>query len=286
MEEIINKAKTLMEALPYIKEYHGKIVVIKYGGNAMKTKTLKESVISDIVLMKFVGLNPIIVHGGGPQITEHLKKIDKKTEFVDGQRVTDKETMEIVKMVLVEKINKEIVSLLIKNGAISVGISGEDGQFIRVNKIKSTRDVGFVGEVKNIRKEVVIDLVNDGYIPVIATIGVGDDGDVYNINADNAVGEIASAVKASKLIFLTDVNGLYEDYPKNKNLISSLNLNGCKEIIKKKVASQGMIPKIKGAITALQKGVEKVHLLNGTIPHALLLEIFTNKGVGTMILKK
>ncbi len=284
MEELINRAKILMEALPYIKEYYGKTIVIKYGGKAMEEKALKETVASDIVLMKYVGMNPVVVHGGGPEITRYMKKIGKEVKFVDGLRVTDKETMEIVKMVLVGKINKEIVSLINHHGEIAVGVSGDDGSLIVARKQKHAKhDLGYVGEVERINAKVLDNLINDGFTPVVATIGIGEDGQNYNINADFVAAEIAKTIKADKIIFLTDVDGIFGDFKDKSSLISELSLEECKKMIEENLIGEGMIPKVKACVMALEGGVKRAHILNGTILHALLLEIFTNEGIGTMI---
>ncbi|MDP3013021.1 MAG: acetylglutamate kinase [Candidatus Subteraquimicrobiales bacterium] len=284
MEEIINRAKILMEALPYIKGYYGKTVVIKYGGKAMEEENLKETVASDIVLMKYVGINPIVVHGGGPEITRYMEKMGKEVKFVDGLRVTDKETMELVKMVLVDKINKEIVSLINRHGKIAFGVSGDDAGLIIARKQKHTlHDLGYVGEVERINTKVLDDLITNGFTPVIATVGIGKDGESYNINADFVAAEIALAIKADKIIFLTDVDGIYRDFEDKSSLISELTLTQCQEMIKDDLISEGMLPKVKACVTALESGVKRAHILNGTILHVLLLEIFTNEGIGTMI---
>ncbi|MDI6817210.1 MAG: acetylglutamate kinase [Actinomycetota bacterium] len=287
MEEVMGKAQILTEALPYIKEYHGKTVVIKYGGAAMEQADLKETVATDIVLMKYVGLNPIIVHGGGPEISRQMKAMGKEAKFINGLRVTDKETMDIVKMVLVGKINKEIVSLINRHGEHSVGVSGDDGNLIMAKK-KATEgyDLGFVGEVTKINRKLLENLINDDFIPVVATVGVGEDGMSYNINADKVAGEIAAALNADKIIFLTDVDGLYEDFDDKDSLISELSIEECERRLAGREINQGMIPKVEGCVNAVKSGVKRAHILNGTTPHALLLEIFTDEGVGTMITKK
>lgn len=286
MEEVMGKAQILTEALPYIKEYHGKTVVIKYGGAAMEQADLKEAVATDIVLMKYVGLNPIIVHGGGPEISRQMKAMGKEATFINGLRVTDKETMDIVKMVLVGKINKEVVSLINRHGELSVGVSGDDGNLIMAKK-KATDgyDLGYVGEVTKINHKLLDNLINDDFIPVVATVGVGDDGMSYNINADKVAGEIAAAINADKIIFLTDVDGLYEDFDDKDSLISELSVAECERRLSGREINQGMIPKVEGCVNAVKSGVKRAHILNGTTPHALLLEIFTDEGVGTMITK-
>lgn len=286
MQAVMEKAQILTEALPYIKEYHGKTVVIKYGGAAMEREDLKEVVATDIVLMKYVGLNPVIVHGGGPEISRQMKAMGKEAKFVNGLRVTDKETIDIVKMVLVGKINKEIVSLINRHGKLAVGLSGDDGNLISAKKKEIDGvDLGFVGEVTSINQKVLSNLIKDDFIPVVATVGAGEDGMSYNINADKVAGEIAAALRADKVIFLTDVDGLYRDFEDKDSLISELKLADCERKLAAQEISQGMIPKVEGCVTAIKSGVKRAHILNGTIPHALLLEIFTDKGVGTMIAK-
>jgi len=281
----VMRAEVLVHALPYIKEYYGKTVVIKYGGNAMVDEKLKESVATDVVLMKYVGINPIIVHGGGLDITKIMKKMKKDVQFVQGLRITDKETMELVKMVLVGKVNKEIVALINRHGRIAVGVSGDDAELIVARKfILPEVDLGYVGEVEKINPKILEDLVKDGFTPVIASVGVGDDGQSYNINADLVAAEIASTLKADKLIFLTDVDGLYKDFTDKSSLISELSLKDCEELLKSNQLDKGMLPKVKGCVTALEGDVKKAHILNGTIPHSLLLEIFTDEGIGTMII--
>ncbi len=286
MKDAMFKANILIEALPYIKEHFGKTVVIKYGGNAMVKKKLKESIATDVVLMKYVGINPIIVHGGGPEITKSMKKAGKEVKFVDGLRVTDKETMDIVKMVLVGKVNKELVSLINQHGELAVGISGDDDGLIKAKKTKSDVDLGFVGEVEDIDPKILSDLILGGIIPVVATVGSGKDGKSYNINADLVAGEVAASLKADKIIFLTDVSGLYKDFSDKDSLISEMSLKQCQEMVDKRQLSEGMLPKVKGCIAALAEGVERAHILDGRILHALLLEVFTKEGVGTMITKK
>nr|WP_286678788.1 acetylglutamate kinase [Candidatus Aquicultor secundus] len=286
MQVVMEKAQILTEALPYIKEYHGKTVVIKYGGAAMEREDLKEVVATDIVLMKYVGLNPIIVHGGGPEVSRHMKALGMEVKFVNGLRVTDKETIDIVKMVLVGKVNKEIVSLINRHGKLAVGLSGDDGNLIVAKKKQMTDvDLGYVGEVAKINKEVLENLIKDDFIPVVATVGVGEDGMSYNINADKVAGEIAAALEADKIIFLTDVDGLYRDFDDKESLISELTLDECEHKLANNEISSGMFPKVEGCVTAIKSGVKRAHILNGMVPHALLLEIFTDQGVGTMISK-
>lgn len=285
MQKAKEQAKVLIEALPYIKEHYGKTVVIKYGGNAMVNEHLKETITSDVVLMKYVGINPVIVHGGGPEITNYMQKLAKEVKFVEGLRVTDKETMEIVKMVLLGKVNKELVALINRHGKLAVGLSGEDGALILARKrlSKTGADLGFVGDVEKINSRLVEELINDDFIPVIASIGVDKKGASYNINADAVAGEIAGALRTEKIIFLTNVEGLYEDFKDRRSLISEISLKECEKLMKKKKIAEGMIPKIEGCIKALRGGVTRAHILDGRIEHALLLEIFTRRGIGTMI---
>ncbi len=272
-----------MEALPYIKAYHGKTVVIKYGGGAMTSAALKESIASDIVLMKLVGISPVIVHGGGPEITAMMKRLDLPVEFVGGLRKTDAQAMDIVKMVLVGKINKELVALVNRHGRMAIGLSGDDGGLISASKKRHKPDLGFVGEVKSINARVIEDIIDDGYIPIIASIGAGAGGESYNINADTVAAEVAAAIKADKIIFLTDVEGLYRDFNQEPTLISALTYKECEKLVGAKKIEGGMLPKVSGCMRAIEAGVNRAHILNGTIPHAMLLEIFTDEGIGTMI---
>ncbi|MGF7184844.1 acetylglutamate kinase [Desulfitispora alkaliphila] len=277
----LQKAGILIEALPYIEKFQGKTVVIKYGGSAMTDCELKRAVMQDVILMKFVGMNPVLVHGGGPDISDMMKRLNKNPEFVNGLRVTDKETMEIVEMVLVGKVNKEIVSLLNQNGGKSMGICGKDGATIKARK--KDGDLGFVGEVEKIDPQLIDTVIREGYIPVIAPIGVGADGESYNINADYVAGALAQALGADKLVLLTDVEGIFLDYNDKSTLISSLEVGKVGEYIRKEIISGGMIPKVQCCVEALGKGVNKTHIIDGRIPHSILLEIFTDEGIGTMV---
>lgn len=283
MKEAIKKAKVLMEALPYIKTFYDKTVVIKYGGSAMIDEKLKKSVIQDIIFMEYVGMHPIVVHGGGTQISELMKKLGKKPKFIKGLRVTDKETAEIVEMVLDGKINSEIVKLINENGGNAAGLSGKDGNLIRAKKLLGEKgeDMGYVGEVESINPGIIDVLGKQDFIPVISPIGAGKDGHTYNMNADLVAGELASALKAHKLVLLTDVKGIY----KGKTLLPTLKIKDAKKLIEKGVIEAGMIPKVKACITALKAGVAKTHIIDGRIPHSLLLEIYTDKGIGTEIVK-
>ncbi len=290
----LEKAEILVEALPYIKKFSGKTVVIKYGGNAMLDENLKRAVLTDITLMKFVGINPVVVHGGGPEINAMLKKVGKRSEFVQGLRVTDAETMEITEMVLAGKLNKEIVSMLSGLGAKAVGISGKDGGLLTAVKKPMTVtdeqgheeeiDLGFVGEVTGVNPEIIETLVTKSYIPVIAPVGAGEDGESYNINADYAAGAIAGALQADKLVLLTDVEGIYADYEDKDSLISMVRTSEVDGLISSGVISGGMIPKIECCVHAISSGVAQVHIIDGRVPHSILLEIFTDKGIGTMVL--
>lgn len=286
MEEIINKARILVEALPYIREFNGKTFVIKYGGSVMENSDIKRTIMEDITLLKYVGVNPVIVHGGGPVISNNMKKFNKDARFINGLRVTDRETMEIVEMTLVGLVNKEIVSIINQLGGKAVGISGKDGQLIKASKL-FTEDsgvvLGFVGQVEEVNPGILLNLTEGGYIPVISPIGSDNLGNTYNINADTVAGKMAASLGAEKLILLTDVDGIYSEPGNDESLVSSLTVNEINRWIEEKKIRGGMIPKVKAGIEALQKGVNKIHILNGQVPHSLLLEIFTERGIGTMI---
>ncbi|ADL42737.1 acetylglutamate kinase [Caldicellulosiruptor obsidiansis OB47] len=287
MDTLIEKASILIEALPYIQKLYGKTVVIKYGGNAMINEKLKNWVMEDITLLKYIGVNPIVVHGGGPDINSVLKKLKVESQFVNGLRVTDMQTMEVAQMVLVGKTNKELVSMLNQKGGKAIGICGIDGNLIQARKhyeyVNGEKiDLGYVGEVVSINAKVLEMLAKDEYIPVVAPIGVGEDGTSYNINADTVAAEIAKAIKAEKLMFMTDVEGL--KYDKNsKEIISAISADEVLKMIDEGKIDGGMIPKVLGCIDALKHGVNRTHILDGRIPHCILLEIFTDKGIGTMI---
>ena len=282
-----NIANVLTESLPYIQKFHGKTIVIKYGGNAMVDEHLKSSFARDIVLMKSVGMNPIVVHGGGPQIGKTLEKIGKDSEFIGGMRVTDSETMDVVEMVLGGLVNKEIVNLIHQHGGHSIGLTGKDGRLITAKKLKSKIeptseiiDLGHVGEVDQIDISVIELLLEGDFIPVIAPIGVGNDGFSYNINADLVAGSIAEALKAEKLILLTNTTGLLD---KRGELLTGLNAKKVNRLIKDGVVHSGMLPKINCALSAVKDGVNRAHIIDGRVAHAVLLEIFTDTGVGTLI---
>ncbi|MGN0941330.1 MAG: acetylglutamate kinase [Selenomonadaceae bacterium] len=288
-------ASILVEALPYIQKFYGKTIVIKYGGNAMLSDELKKKVIKDITLMKFVGIRPVIVHGGGPDITGFLKKIGKKSEFVSGLRVTDEETMEVVEMVLIGKINSEIVNLLNQAGNHAVGLSGKDASLIEAGKkfaevhdgdATEKVDIGHVGEVKKIHDHVLNDLLDGGYIPVVAPVGVGSEGESYNINADYVAAKVAGALKAEKLLLLTDVEGIYKNYEDKSSFISSITEAEIRKYISDGTISGGMIPKVEACLDALTDGARKTSIIDGRLPHSLLLELFTEKGIGTEIVKE
>src|SRR5688572_541937 len=273
-------ARVLTEALPYIRRFGGKTIVIKYGGNAMEDENLKSSFARDVVLMKLVGLNPVIVHGGGPQIDELLGKLGKDREFVDGMRVTDAETMKVVEMVLGGAVNKEIVALINQHGGRAIGVTGKDDGMIRARKLSGRKDLGFVGEVAAVRPEVIRHLEDGGFIPVIAPIGIDEEGQSYNINADLVAGKIATVLKAEKLILLTNTAGVLDASGK---VLTGLSYQQVDELIENKVISGGMLPKISTALDAVKGGVRTAHIIDGRVQHAVLLELFTDEGVGTLI---
>jgi len=289
-KDIDNRGKILLEALPYIKKFWDKTVVIKCGGSAMKNKTLEKQIIKDIILLKYVGMKPVIIHGGGPEISVEMEKRNKIPQFLNGLRVTDEETMEITEMVLTGKINTRLVAeinLYISegpgNGVKGIGLSGEDAQLLTVKKHR-VAELGLVGEVEKINPEILTILLEKNYIPVIATVGVDKEGIRYNINADNVAGQIAISLQAEKLIYLSDVDGIFKDFKDPTSLISSLSINQAKELIKSGQIQKGMIPKVDSAVQALEGGVNKVHFLNGKRAHSLLLELFTDSGIGTEII--
>ena len=275
-----------MEALPYIREFRGKTVVIKYGGAAMEQADLKRSFALDVILLHFVGINPVIVHGGGPQIGALMKRLGKEPQFVGGMRVTDEETVEIVEMVLVGKINKEIVGLINYHGGKAVGLSGKDGSLLRArrrpHRLASGEevDIGLVGEVESVKPDLIRLLEDHGFVPVIAPVGVGADGETYNINADLVAGDVAAALGAEKLIHLTDVQGILGD---DGHLLSTLNRKEAERLMDDKVIDGGMLPKVESSVRALRGGTAKAHIIDGRVPHAILLELFTREGIGTEI---
>jgi acetylglutamate kinase len=282
------RAQVLIEAIPYIRSFYGKTFVIKYGGNAMLNADLKQAVILDIILLKYLGLNPVIVHGGGPEITTMLKVMGKKSTFQHGQRVTDEETMDLVNMVLAGKINKEIVALINQFGGKAIGLSGQDGRLLVARKKvlpEEGIDLGFVGEIETINPEPIHTLLENSYIPVIAPVGVGADGNIYNINADTVAGELAATLKAEKLILLTDVEGICSDPSDHSSLISALKISSAQNMINSGQIDGGMIPKVEACISALQQGVKRTHIIDGRQLHSLLLEVLTDKGIGTMVVE-
>jgi acetylglutamate kinase len=281
MKDLLAKAATLTEALPYIKRTNGKTVVIKYGGAAMTDPELREHVASDIVLMKLVGINPVIVHGGGPEITSYMNRLDLPVEFYDGLRVTSEEAMEVVKMVLVGKVNPELVAAINVHGRLAVGVSGDDGNLVTATQ-RDTR-LGRVGEITAIDTTVIDNLIEDGFIPVVATVAAGEDGGSFNVNADLVAARLAEELSADKVIFLTDVDGLYADFSDKSSLISALTPAEAEDMIAGDTLEGGMVPKVAACVHALRGGVRRAHILNGTVPHALLLEVYTDEGVGTMI---
>ncbi|MBE3577499.1 MAG: acetylglutamate kinase [Limnochordales bacterium] len=291
----VEKAGVLVEALPYIRTFAGKTFVIKYGGHAMDNAELTRAVVLDVILLKYVGVHPVIVHGGGPEITAMLQKLGKESQFVGGLRVTDAETMEIVQMVLVGKINQQLVSLINRYGGRAVGLSGVDGNLIVARKHQLTPeemaavggapvDLGFVGDVEAINPAAVHLLSQAGYIPVISSVGAGLDGQAYNINADLVAGELAAALGAEKLIMLTDVEGIFEDPNDPATLISALQVERASRMIEERRIQGGMIPKVQACIRALSRGVSRAHIIDGRKLHSLLLEIFTDRGIGTMVI--
>ncbi len=272
-------AKVLVEALPWIKNITGKTVVIKYGGSAMVDAKLRADVMNDILLLKIIGVNPVIVHGGGIAITEAMEHYDIPVEFKDGLRVTTDEGMEVVKMALMGKVNQGLVEIMNEHGNLAVGVSGADARTIIARQFKP--ELGRVGKIVCVNAAYLENLIRDDYIPVVASIAIGEEGGYYNVNADLVAGEIAAAIGAHKIIFLTDVDGLYDDFEDKSSLISYLSLKEMKAIVDKETVSTGMIPKLRGCIQALEKGVFQSHIINGTVPHSLLLELLTNVGIGT-----
>ena len=294
MYQAADKASILVEALPYIQEFYGKTIVIKYGGNAMVSDVLKDEVMQDIALMKYVGIRPVIVHGGGPEITGFLKKVGKQSSFVAGLRVTDAETVEIAEMVLDGKINSEIVTLLNRRGARAVGLSGKDAGLIRArkklahvyeNEAEKEVDIGYVGEVEAMNVSVIKDLLDRDYVPVVAPIGVGQDGESYNINADYVAAGIAGALAAEKLLLLTDIEGIYKDFDDKSSFLSTIRMQEARDYIKVGRIAGGMIPKVEACLRALEGGTRKTHIIDGRLAHSLILELFTSTGIGTQVVR-
>ena len=287
MNDGLEKAKVLIDALPYIREFNGNTVVIKYGGSAMLDPEINKTIVQDIVLLKLVGLKPVIVHGGGPEINSMLKRLDIQSEFINGLRVTTKETMEVVEMVLAGKVNKQIVEMISGQGGCPVGLTGKDGKILKAKKLnKDGVDLGFVGEIEHVNTRLIKSLIDNDFIPIIAPIGSDDEGNTYNINADYAAVAIAGALNAQKLVFLTDVEGVLKDKDDPQSLISFLSDIEAKKHIESGIIAGGMIPKVECCMEAIEKGVPMVHILDGRKKHALILEIYTPNGIGTMIYKK
>jgi acetylglutamate kinase len=284
MQEVLKKAEVLVEALPYIQSFNRKIIVVKYGGSAMSNEELQRNVIKDVTLLKLVGFKPIIVHGGGKAISNWVSKVGKEAKFINGLRVTDDETMEIAEMVL-GRVNKQLVSMVQELGVKAVGISGKDGRMMKVTKKYSDgQDIGYVGEVESVDPKVLYDLLDDDYLPIVAPIGFDDEFQTYNVNADDAACAIAKAVHAEKLAFLTDIEGVYKDINDKSSFISRLTCSEADKLISGGYIGGGMLPKLNNCTNAVKEGVHRVHILDGRIPHCLLLEIFTNKGIGTVFL--
>lgn len=283
--EFIQKAATLVEALPYIREFEGKTVVIKYGGAAMENERLRESTTEDIVLMKYVGMNPVVVHGGGPEINRTLQRLGVEAKFHNGLRITDEETVKVVEMVLAGSLNKEIVTLVSRAGGNPIGICGKDGNLLHARKLvaEDGADLGYVGEITGVHFKIITVLCDAGLIPIIAPIATDPQGNTWNVNADTAAGEIAAAIQAEKLVFLTDTPGILRDPKDPSSLIHQLNYLEIEDLIEQGVIAGGMIPKVEACLKALDYGVVKSHIIDGRVPHSLLLEIFTDKGMGTLV---
>lgn len=286
IKQYIDKAQILLEALPYIKKFSGKTMVIKIGGEPMIDHESKENLALNLILLKYVGINPVVIHGGGKQITELMHNLGKKAIFMDGLRVTDKETMNITEMVLTGLVNKDIVGIINHHEGKAVGISGKDGNLIQAEKYKKgSSDLGYVGKIKKINPEIILTLSEQGFIPIISPVGIGHKGEAYNINADTSASRIASALKAEKLILLTNVKGIYKDPEKEGTFIPTIKVKDVSKLIKQKIIKKGMLPKVESCVYALKEGVKKAHIINGLIPHSILLEILTESGIGTQIVK-
>lgn len=283
VDQIRKKAEVLIEALPYIQQFNRKIIVVKYGGSAMSDEELEKNVIKDVTLLKLVGFKPIIVHGGGKAISSWVAKVGKKPEFINGLRVTDEETMEIAEMVL-GRVNKKLVSMVEELGVSAVGISGKDGGLLQVEKkYADGQDIGFVGDVKQVNPKLLYDLIDSDYLPIVSPVGLDENCQTYNINADDAACAVARAVGADKLVFLTDVEGLYKDFSDKSSFISRITASSAEELLENGFIGGGMLPKLQNCTAAVKGGVNRVHILDGRIPHCLLLEIFTDHGIGTAI---
>ena len=285
MQKYLDKAEVLIEALPYIQRFNRKIIVVKYGGSAMIDEELQQNVIKDVTLLKLTGFKPIIVHGGGKEISRWVGKVGMEPKFINGLRVTDEDTMEVAEMVL-NKVNKNLVRMVEELGVRAIGISGKDGALLKVEKKYSNgEDIGFVGDIKSVNADILFDLLEKDVLPIVCPIGLDDDYNTYNINADDAAYAIAKAVHAEKLAFLSDIDGVYRDFEDKTSLVSHLTVDEARELIESGGITGGMIPKLQNCIGAIENGVSRVHILDGRIPHCLLLEIFTKKGIGTAILK-
>lgn len=276
------KAKVLIDALPYIQKYYNKVVVIKYGGNAMKNEELKQAVMSDVVLLSLIGVKVVLIHGGGPEINEMLSRVQLESKFINGLRYTDKDTAEIVQMVLAGKVNKGLVALLQQHGGKAMGLCGTDGAMISVQKMEGETDLGYVGEITNINVAPIIDALDGGYIPVIATVATDENGDIYNINADTAAARIAAALGAENLILMTDIRGLLQDKDDESTLIPVVQVSEVPFLINQGIISGGMIPKIQCCVEAVRRGVNRTFIIDGRIPHSILIEMLSNEGIGTM----
>lgn len=284
-QKYLDKAEVLIEALPYIQRFNRKIIVVKYGGSAMIDEELQQNVIKDVTLLKLTGFKPIIVHGGGKEISRWVGKVGMEPKFINGLRVTDEDTMEVAEMVL-NKVNKNLVRMVEELGVRAIGISGKDGALLKVEKKYSNgEDIGFVGDIKSVNADILFDLLEKDFLPIVCPIGLDDDYNTYNINADDAAYAIAKAVHAEKLAFLSDIDGVYRDFEDKTSLVSHLTVDEARELIESGGITGGMIPKLQNCIGAIENGVSRVHILDGRIPHCLLLEIFTKKGIGTAILK-
>lgn len=286
MQKYLDKAEVLIEALPYIQKFNRKVIVVKYGGSAMIDEELQKNVIKDVTLLKLTGFKPILVHGGGKEISRWVNKVGMEPRFVNGLRVTDEETMEVAEMVL-NKVNKNLVRMVEELGVRAIGISGKDGNLLKVEKKYSNgEDIGFVGNIKEVNADILFDLLEKDFLPIVCPIGLDDEYNTYNINADDAADAIARAVHAEKLAFLSDIEGVYRDFNDKSSLITQLDCTEARELLASGCISGGMIPKIQNAVTSIESGVNRVHILDGRIPHCLLLEIFTKKGIGTAIVKE
>ncbi len=279
-----DRARVLVQALPYIQQHAGKTIVVKYGGNAMVNEALKDAVMSDIVLMQMVGIHVVLVHGGGPEISGMLKKIGKESKFIDGLRVTDRETVDVVQMVLAGKVNKDLVQLLERHNGRAIGLCGLDGGMLKAEKLKGENDLGFVGEISEVNPEIISKAASSGYVPIIATVAGGEDGEVFNINADVAAARIAAEIGAENLILMTDVRGLLRDKDDEDTLIPEVNVSDVPRLQNQGIISGGMIPKIDCCVEAVRRGVKRATIIDGRIPHSILIELFSDEGIGTMFL--